>query len=218
MGISLPPSRPCRAQFQDALLLLDGRFVKKDPQGAYALMQAAAEAGNRLAQFNFAQLLIHREPGDPAWPRRSPTIGAQPTPALPMRNTRWRRCSPTALAAEARRCRGAAMAARRRAAEFRHRAGRSRYMAGRGPRRKTRPEGRLRLDQAAPPMAATSPHRTASPSSIWADRHRAQFDRRGGLVFPGAAGRSLRSRDGRFPARLTEQEQKQALERANRLR
>ncbi len=52
------------AQFQYALLLLDGRFVKKDPQGAYALMQAAAEAGNRLAQFNFAQLLINREPGD----------------------------------------------------------------------------------------------------------------------------------------------------------
>jgi TPR repeat protein len=49
------------AQFQYALLLLDGRFVKKDPQGAYALMQAAAEAGNRLAQFNFAQLLIDRE-------------------------------------------------------------------------------------------------------------------------------------------------------------
>ena len=51
------------AQFQYALLLLDGRFVKKDPQGAYALMQAAAEAGNRLAQFNFAQILIQREPG-----------------------------------------------------------------------------------------------------------------------------------------------------------
>ena len=52
------------AQFQYALLLLDGRFVKKDPQGAYALMQAAAEAGNRLAQFNFAQLLIDRERGE----------------------------------------------------------------------------------------------------------------------------------------------------------
>jgi len=51
------------AQFQYALMLLDGRFVEKDPQGAYALMQAAAEAGNRLAQFNFAQLLVQREPG-----------------------------------------------------------------------------------------------------------------------------------------------------------
>ena len=52
------------AQFQYALLLLDGRFVKKDPQGAYALMQSAAEAGNRLAQFNFAQLLVDRERGE----------------------------------------------------------------------------------------------------------------------------------------------------------
>ena len=52
------------AQFQYALLLLDGRFVEKDPQGAYALMQAAAEAGTRLAQFNFAQLLIDRERGE----------------------------------------------------------------------------------------------------------------------------------------------------------
>jgi uncharacterized protein len=51
------------AQFQYALLLLDGRFVKKDPQGAYALMEAAAAAGNRFAQFNFAQILVDREPG-----------------------------------------------------------------------------------------------------------------------------------------------------------
>ena len=41
----------------------EGRFVEKDIQGAYALMQAAAEAGNRLAQFNFAQLVIDRESG-----------------------------------------------------------------------------------------------------------------------------------------------------------
>lgn len=52
------------AQFQYALMLLDGRFVPKDLQGAYALLQAAAEAGNRLAQFNFAQLVIDREPGE----------------------------------------------------------------------------------------------------------------------------------------------------------
>lgn len=51
------------AQFQYALLLLDGRFVTKDPKQAYALMQAAAQAGNRLAQFNFAQMLVDREPG-----------------------------------------------------------------------------------------------------------------------------------------------------------
>ncbi len=52
------------AQFQYALILLDGRFVKKDENGAYALMEAAAEAGNRLAQFNFAQMVVQREPGD----------------------------------------------------------------------------------------------------------------------------------------------------------
>ncbi len=52
------------AQFQYALLLLDGRFVKKDKKEAYALMQAAAEAGNVLAQFNFAQMLVAQEPGD----------------------------------------------------------------------------------------------------------------------------------------------------------
>ena len=52
------------AQFQYALLLLDGRFVKKDEKQAYALLQAAAEAGNTLAQFNFAQLVIEKEPGD----------------------------------------------------------------------------------------------------------------------------------------------------------
>jgi len=52
------------AQFQYALMLLDGRYVKKDEKGAFALMQAAAEAGNRLAQFNFAQLLVQRDPGN----------------------------------------------------------------------------------------------------------------------------------------------------------
>ncbi|MEQ1952342.1 tetratricopeptide repeat protein [Mesorhizobium sp. CN2-181] len=52
------------AQFQYALLLLDGRFVKKDDKEAYALMQAAAEAGNLFAQFNFAQMLVKREPDE----------------------------------------------------------------------------------------------------------------------------------------------------------
>jgi TPR repeat protein len=52
------------AQFQYALMLLDGRFAQQDVKGAYALMQAAAEAGNLLAQFNFAQMLVDREPGE----------------------------------------------------------------------------------------------------------------------------------------------------------
>jgi uncharacterized protein len=51
------------AQFQYALMLIDGRFAEKDPERAYELMQAAADAGNRLAQFNFAQMVIDREAG-----------------------------------------------------------------------------------------------------------------------------------------------------------
>ncbi|MEP9397864.1 tetratricopeptide repeat protein [Mesorhizobium sp. KR2-14] len=51
------------AQFQYALMLLDGSLVKKDPKAAFALMQSAAEAGNRLAQFNFAQMLVARDAG-----------------------------------------------------------------------------------------------------------------------------------------------------------
>lgn len=60
------------AQFQYALMLLDGRFVKKDEKQAHALMQAAAEAGNRLAQFNFAQLLVSEDPGDSGLTRAVP--------------------------------------------------------------------------------------------------------------------------------------------------
>lgn len=52
------------AQFQYALMLLDGRYVEKDEKAAHALMQAAAEAGNPLAQFNFAQLLVSEDSGD----------------------------------------------------------------------------------------------------------------------------------------------------------
>ena len=71
------------AQFQYALMLLDGRFVKKDPQGAYALMEAAAEAGNRLAQFNFAQMLVDREPGaDRHDARPCPTTSGRPKAGL----------------------------------------------------------------------------------------------------------------------------------------
>ncbi|MBX3532255.1 MAG: sel1 repeat family protein [Rhizobiaceae bacterium] len=48
------------AQFQYALMLLDGRYVGKDPDQAFALMEEAANSGNRYAQFNFAQLLLDR--------------------------------------------------------------------------------------------------------------------------------------------------------------
>lgn len=52
------------AQFQYALMLLDGKFVKKDTKEAYALMEAAAQAGNRLAEFNLAQMIVNRENND----------------------------------------------------------------------------------------------------------------------------------------------------------
>lgn len=71
------------AQFQYALMLLDGRFVAENREEAYALMQAAADAGNRLAQFNFAQMLVDREPG-----------GAGITKALPY----YERAAETGLA------------------------------------------------------------------------------------------------------------------------
>lgn len=48
------------AQFQYALMLLDGRYVDRDVDQAFALMEEAANAGNRMAQFNFAQLLLSR--------------------------------------------------------------------------------------------------------------------------------------------------------------
>lgn len=51
------------AQFQYALILLDGEFAEADPEQAAELMRSAADAGNRLAQFNYAQMLIDREPG-----------------------------------------------------------------------------------------------------------------------------------------------------------
>jgi TPR repeat protein len=44
-------------------MLLDGKYVTRDDKAANALMQAAAEAGNRFAQFNYAQMLVQREPG-----------------------------------------------------------------------------------------------------------------------------------------------------------
>jgi TPR repeat protein len=60
------------AQFQYALMLIDGRYVKKDEKQAHALLQAAAEAGNRLAQFNFAQLLVKEDASDAGLARAVP--------------------------------------------------------------------------------------------------------------------------------------------------
>jgi len=48
------------AQFQYALILMDGKYAKRDLDRARTLMQGAADAGNLLAQFNFAQFLLDR--------------------------------------------------------------------------------------------------------------------------------------------------------------
>ncbi|MGU3576992.1 tetratricopeptide repeat protein [Brucellaceae bacterium C25G] len=52
------------AQFQYAVLLLDGKHVKGDWVAAEALMKKAAEAGNTMAQFNYAQILMQNNPGE----------------------------------------------------------------------------------------------------------------------------------------------------------
>lgn len=51
------------AQFQLAMLLVSGIEEFADEDRAYGLLKEAADAGNRMAQFNYAQMLIHREPG-----------------------------------------------------------------------------------------------------------------------------------------------------------
>jgi TPR repeat protein len=49
------------AEFQYALYLMEGRVVPKDEKRATELMKAAADAGNRLAAFNYAQMLIEKD-------------------------------------------------------------------------------------------------------------------------------------------------------------
>lgn len=50
------------ALFQLAMILLDGSKEIADPDRAYRLLEEASEAGNRLAQFNFAQMTTNRDP------------------------------------------------------------------------------------------------------------------------------------------------------------
>lgn len=52
------------AEFQYALLLLDGGLVPKDPERGMALMKQAADGGSRLAQFNIAQSILDKDRGD----------------------------------------------------------------------------------------------------------------------------------------------------------
>lgn len=52
------------AQFNYALMLMHGDHVKKDEKKAQEMMKKAADAGVPAAQFNRAQWLVQNEPGD----------------------------------------------------------------------------------------------------------------------------------------------------------
>lgn len=60
------------AQFQLALLQIDGKYVAKDEKSAMALMTKSADAGNPLAQFNLAQLYVQADPGPAGFERAFP--------------------------------------------------------------------------------------------------------------------------------------------------
>lgn len=51
------------AQFKYAIMLLSGQHAEKDPERARKLMKEAAEAGHALAQFNYGQILVDQNPG-----------------------------------------------------------------------------------------------------------------------------------------------------------
>ena len=51
------------AQFKYALMLLEGKHVPRDEAKSTELMQKAADAGNPFAQFNHAQRLVSAKPG-----------------------------------------------------------------------------------------------------------------------------------------------------------
>jgi TPR repeat protein len=75
LGVTLDPKAAQgvpEAQFQLALLQLDGEFVAKDEKTAMELMQKAADAGNALAQFNLAQLYIQQDSGPAGFARALP--------------------------------------------------------------------------------------------------------------------------------------------------
>ena len=51
------------AMFRYALILMEGRLVKQDKARADELMHKAADAGHPLAAFNWAQILVSQKPG-----------------------------------------------------------------------------------------------------------------------------------------------------------
>lgn len=51
------------AQYKLALFLTDGKYIAPDATRARALMRMAAESGHPKAQFNYAQILVNERPG-----------------------------------------------------------------------------------------------------------------------------------------------------------
>lgn len=71
------------AQFQYALMQLDGKFIKKDHAGALALMEDAAASGNALAQFNLAQLYVEQDRGPGGFTKALPFYEKAAATGLP---------------------------------------------------------------------------------------------------------------------------------------
>ena len=83
-GMRSPPSRACPKRSSSMRCCCStAAYVKKDVNGAYALLEAAAEAGNRAGAVQFrAARRRPRARARPAWPRRSPTTSAPPRAGL----------------------------------------------------------------------------------------------------------------------------------------
>jgi len=71
------------AQFQYALMLLDGKIVARDTAKAEQMLQEASKAGNPLAQFNLAQLYIQNDRGPEGIKKAAPYYRSAAEAGLP---------------------------------------------------------------------------------------------------------------------------------------
>lgn len=71
------------AQFQYALMQMDGKLVKKDSDAALKLMETAAAGGNTLAQFNLAQMYVERDRGPDGFAKALPFYEKAAATGLP---------------------------------------------------------------------------------------------------------------------------------------
>ena len=72
------------AQFQYALLLLDGKTVTRDTAKAQLMLEEASKAGNPLAQFNLAQLYIQNDRGPEGLKKAVPYYRTAAEAGLPL--------------------------------------------------------------------------------------------------------------------------------------